>query len=52
MSGIEATRKVKESPSTKVVIMTARQEDRLLVDAMEAGASGFLGESGAADVEF
>ena len=31
MSGIEATRLIKEaSPSTKVVIMTAHDEDRLL----------------------
>ncbi|MFB3737833.1 MAG: response regulator [Candidatus Velamenicoccus archaeovorus] len=50
MNGIEATRKVKESsPGTKVVIMTAHQEDRLLVEAMEAGASGFLGKDAAAD---
>jgi len=47
MSGIEATRKIKEvSPSTKVVIMTAHDEDRLLV---EAGASGFLGKDEAAE---
>ena len=43
MSGIEATRQIKIlSPSTKVVIMTAHQGDRLLVEAVEAGASGFL----------
>jgi DNA-binding NarL/FixJ family response regulator len=43
MSGIEATRQIKSlSPSTKVVIMTAHQGDRLLVEAVEAGASGFL----------
>ncbi|HEY7478538.1 MAG TPA: response regulator transcription factor [Actinomycetota bacterium] len=43
MSGIEATRQIKEaSPSTKVVVMTAHDEDRLLVEAVEAGASGFL----------
>src|SRR4029077_16018982 len=46
MSGIDATRKIKEvSPSTKVVIMTAHDEDRLLVEAVEAGASGFLGKA-------
>ena len=50
MSGIEATRKIKEvSPSTKVVIMTAHDEDRLLVEAVEAGASGFLGKDEAAE---
>lgn len=49
MSGIEATRKIKEaSPSTKVVIMTAHNEDRLLVEAVEAGASGFLSKDEAA----
>jgi DNA-binding NarL/FixJ family response regulator len=49
MSGIDATRVIKElSPSTKVVIMTAHDEDRLLVEAVEAGASGFLGKDEAA----
>lgn len=49
MSGIEATRRIKEaSPSTNVVIMTAHDDDRLLVDAVEAGASGFLGKDEAA----
>jgi len=43
MSGIDATRLIKESsPATKVVVMTAHQDERLLVDAVEAGASGFL----------
>jgi len=50
MSGIEATRRIKEiSPATKVVIMTAHDEDRLLVEAVEAGASGFLGKDEAAE---
>lgn len=50
MTGIEATRKIKEaSPSTKVVIMTAHDEERLLVEAVEAGASGFLSKDEAAD---
>ncbi len=49
MSGIDATRKITEtSPSTKVVIMTAHDDDRLLVDAVEAGASGFLSKDEAA----
>jgi RNA polymerase sigma factor (sigma-70 family) len=49
MSGIEATRRIKEaSPSTKVVIMTAHDDERLLVEAVEAGASGFLGKDEAA----
>jgi RNA polymerase sigma factor (sigma-70 family) len=43
MSGIDATRRIKEiSPWTKVVVMTAHEDERLLVQAVEAGASGFL----------
>ena len=50
MSGIEATRRIKEvSPATKVVIMTAHDDERLLVEAVEAGASAFLGKDEAAD---
>jgi len=50
MDGIQATRRIKEvSPATKVVIMTAHDDDRLLVEAVEAGASGFLGKEEAAD---
>jgi len=49
MNGIDATLKIKEaSPSTKVVIMTAHDDDRLLVEAVEAGASGFLSKDSAA----
>jgi DNA-binding NarL/FixJ family response regulator len=49
LDGIEATRRVKEiSPATKVVIMTAHDDERLLVEAVEAGASGFLGKEEAA----
>jgi DNA-binding NarL/FixJ family response regulator len=50
MSGIEATRRIKEaSPATQVVVMTAHDEDRLLVEAVEAGASGFLSKDEAAE---
>jgi two-component system, NarL family, response regulator LiaR len=43
IDGIEATRRIKQaSPTTKVVIMTAHENDRLLAEAAEAGASGFL----------
>jgi DNA-binding NarL/FixJ family response regulator len=50
MSGIEATRRIKEaSPSTNVVIMTAHDDERLLVEAVEAGASGFLSKDEAAN---
>ncbi|HTG48509.1 MAG TPA: response regulator transcription factor [Actinomycetota bacterium] len=50
ISGIEATRRIKEaSPSTNVVIMTAHDDDRLMVEAVEAGASGFLSKDEAAE---
>jgi DNA-binding NarL/FixJ family response regulator len=50
ISGIEATRRIKEvSPTTKVVIMTAHDDERVLVEAVEAGASGFLGKDEPAD---
>ena len=50
MTGIEATRRIKEvSPATKVVVMTAHDEDRLLVEAVEAGASGFLSKDESAE---
>lgn len=50
MTGIDATTRIKKvSPKTKVVIMTAHEDDRTLVEAVEAGASGFLGKSEAVD---
>ena len=50
LNGIEATREIKEaSPETRVVIMTGRPEDRSLVAAVEAGASGFLNKTTALD---
>ncbi|MEX0832897.1 MAG: response regulator transcription factor [Actinomycetota bacterium] len=43
ISGIEATEKIRAScPETKVVVITGRQDDSVLVDAVEAGATGFL----------
>src|SRR5436190_8288864 len=49
MSGIDATRRIKESsPSTNVVIMTAHDDERLLVEAVEAGAAGVLSKDEAA----
>jgi RNA polymerase sigma factor (sigma-70 family) len=50
ISGIDATKRIKEaSPATKVVIMTAHDDERLLVEAVEAGASGFLSKDEAAE---
>lgn len=50
LTGIEATRQIKSvSPETAVVIVTGQDEDRLLVEAVEAGASGFLRKNEAVD---
>ena len=50
MGGLDATRRIKEvSVGTKVVVMTAHRDERLLVDAVEAGASAFLGKDEPAD---
>jgi DNA-binding NarL/FixJ family response regulator len=50
IDGIEATRRIKRSsPATKVVIMTAHDDERRLVEAVEAGASGFFGKDEPAD---
>ena len=43
MDGIEATRRIKEvSPETHVVVMTAHRTERLVVEALEAGALALL----------
>lgn len=43
MNGLEATRRVLEvSPGTKVVILTASDDDDHLFEAIKAGASGYL----------
>jgi DNA-binding NarL/FixJ family response regulator len=50
IDGIEATRRIKRSaPATKVVIMTAHDDERRMVEAVEAGASGFFGKDEPAD---
>jgi DNA-binding NarL/FixJ family response regulator len=46
INGLEATRQIKRvSPGSNVVILTAHDADSLLVEAIEAGASGFLHKS-------
>ena len=43
MNGIEATKKIKESlPEIKIIILTGIEDDTLLFDSIQAGASGFL----------
>lgn len=43
MDGVEATRKiVAECPSTRVVILTAYEDDHLILDLIRAGATGYL----------
>ncbi|MDZ7705293.1 MAG: response regulator transcription factor [Trueperaceae bacterium] len=43
MDGVEATRRIKEGfPDTEVIALTSVLEDRLVVGAVEAGATGYL----------
>jgi DNA-binding NarL/FixJ family response regulator len=50
MNGIEATRRiVKNCPRTKVLIYTMHETERVIVDALEAGASGIVLKSDAGD---
>lgn len=43
MDGIAATREIKRTePTTRVVILSAHEDDTLVARAVEAGASGFL----------
>jgi DNA-binding NarL/FixJ family response regulator len=50
MDGIEATRRLRESnPDVQVVIITASQDDDVIAKAVDAGASGFVPKTYAAD---
>jgi len=43
MDGIEATRTIKaEFPKTSVLMLTAHADHRLLMDAVKAGAAGYI----------
>ena len=43
MSGIEATRRIKEGrPETRVVILSGHDDEHLLARAVQAGAAGLL----------
>ena len=47
MNGIEATREIKaQFPLTSVLILTAHADHRLLMDAVKAGAAGYLLKGG------
>jgi RNA polymerase sigma factor (sigma-70 family) len=43
MDGVQATRRIKhQSPSTAIIVLTMYDSDAYVVDAMRAGASGYL----------
>ena len=42
VDGLEATRRIAEDASTKVVILTTFERDEYVFEALRAGASGFL----------
>jgi len=43
MDGIEATRRIKDKyPSTAVIVLTMYDNDAYIIDAVRAGASGYL----------
>src|ERR671915_1207891 len=47
MDGLEASRRLKEEfPETSVLILTAHADHRLLMDAVKAGAAGYLLKGG------
>ncbi|MEL6151020.1 MAG: protein kinase [Chloroflexota bacterium] len=47
MSGLEVLPKIKqEAPSVKVLVLTGREEDWYIVQALRAGANGYLMKSG------
>lgn len=50
MGGLEATRLITAGwPGTKVVVLTAHDEKRFFVEAVEAGAAGFLTKGASVD---
>lgn len=50
LTGLQATRLLKErSPASCVVILTGQTDERTMVEAIEAGASGFLAKTDAVD---
>src|SRR5574342_751533 len=50
LNGMEATRRVKfEFPTTRVLILTAYDDDPYVFAALQAGASGYLLKTGGSD---
>ena len=48
--GVEATRRLREThPEAKVIVLTTYADDRSVVDALRAGARGFLTKDAGAD---
>jgi DNA-binding NarL/FixJ family response regulator len=48
--GIEATRRIRDAvPDTRVIVLTAHEDDLTLARALEAGAAGYLSKTGAID---
>jgi DNA-binding NarL/FixJ family response regulator len=52
MDGVEATRRLRErDPAVKVVVLTTYADDRSVLDALRAGALGYLTkDAGAAEI--
>jgi DNA-binding NarL/FixJ family response regulator len=50
MDGVEATRRLRErDPAVKVVVLTTYADDRSVIDALRAGALGYLTKDAGAD---
>lgn len=50
INGVEATRRIRRvSPTSKVVVVSGHQRPTILVEAIEAGAAGFLDKNTAID---
>jgi DNA-binding NarL/FixJ family response regulator len=50
MNGVDATRQIlKSSPHTKVLIYTMHETERVIIDALDAGASGIVLKSDAGE---
>jgi DNA-binding NarL/FixJ family response regulator len=52
-NGVEATRRLREqSPASKVIVLTTYADDRSVLEALQAGARGFLTkDAGAEEIE-